>query len=127
MKEIIIKAENSEKIMEVFHRVQGKSSARVITCLRQLELIIESAERRIGTMAANAKEGSLIIYDFGQHFPRAYKYTPDSTHFVLRFHSGTWRLQVDSVTRMPCPERGGWEYKMELSETAKAAILKRYE
>lgn len=124
MKEIIIKKANAEKIMAVIKTAQGKATARTIDSFEEILRIIDGVERRIGTMPKTALEGTTVHYDFRQHFPSAYRYTPDSTHLDLRYHNGSWRLTA--VTRMRCPNGSTYEYELCLSDSAKNAILARY-
>lgn len=128
MKKIIIKEENAEKIMAAFESKQGRARERKINSFSDLKYEIVGIERRLDGMSKKAMNGTKIEFDFRQQFPSAYKYTPDSTHFVLYFENNVWKIDVDSIGRYTCPNRkSSYGYVMHLSETAKAEILKRYE
>lgn len=126
MKEIIIKESNAAKIMAAISEAQGRATARTIDSYKQVEYIIECVEKRIGKMPKAALEGTSFLYDFRQHFPKAYKSRPESTEIVCRYSKGSWRLV--SVKRDYCPNvNSDYGYALTLSETAKAEILRRYE
>lgn len=126
MKEIIIKTENAEKIMNAINDVQGKAKARTIDSFEDIERILEDIHQRLGDIPKKALEGTLVYYDFRQHFPSAYRYLPDSTHLDLVYRKGTWRLL--RVGRGRCPNTlKQYPYELHLSDEAKEAILRRYE
>ena len=122
---IIVKKENAEKLMRVFEKVQGRATVRTIYDFNQFANIVDDIEKRIGNMTKKAKEGTKVHYDFRQHFPNAYKYQPESTHFTLVFTKGNWKLT--EVRRGYCPNKNcSYAYELMLSDTAKEAILDRY-
>lgn len=126
MKEIIIKAQNAQRIMEAIKAVQGKATARTIDSYAELENIVKSVESRIGGMSKTELEGTEFIYDDRQHFPNAYKWRPESTWIKCRYSKGSWRLT--DTGRGYCPNsNSSYRYALYLSESAKAAILKRYQ
>lgn len=124
--EIIIKEQNREKIEKLLGQVQGKATARIILNYQHILEIIEGVENRIGPITKKALEGTQVFYDFRQSFPQAYKYTAESTHMTLRYSKGEWRLV--RLTRFTCPNMTAYyPYELRLSNTAKEAILRRYE
>ena len=126
MREIIIRMRNEEKIMKMIRDVQGKATARTIDSFEEIAQILNEIHERLGDIPKTSLEGTLVYYDFRQYFPSAYKYTPESTHIDLRFHNGSWRLI--RVNRGRCPSTTkDYKYEMHLSDTAKEAILRRYE
>ena len=125
MKDIIIKESNKEKINEIIKKADGRARERIIESYEELVKICESVEDRLKPMTKKAMDGTKIHYDFRDHFPRAYKYTPASTHVDLIFKNGSWRL-VD-IYRDTCPNLNCcYYYRLELSETAKESVLNRF-
>lgn len=126
IKPIIVKPENKARIEAALNKAQGKAKIRGIWSYDTVERIIEKAEMRIGEITKKDLEGTEIYFDFGQSFPRAYKYRPESTHLSLVFKNGHW-LMAD-VYRATCENRSDHpDYRLHLSDSAKAAILRRYE
>jgi len=124
----IINEANAAKIMESFKAAQGRATARTIDSFHELEEIIAGIEERLEGITKTAKDGTMINYNFQQHFPNAYKYIPDSTQFTLIYKRGAWRIDLESIERYTCPNNSRpYPYNMRLSETAQAAVLAMYE
>ena len=89
--------------------------------------IIADINDRLNGINKNALDGTVVDYTFAQKFPRAYKYTPDSTHFKLTYKRGEWR--ISGIGRHICPNcyNNGYGYDLALSDAAKEAVLKLYE
>ena len=124
MQTIIINEKNAEKIMAIFKKAQGKSTARIITEYANLAKIVIDIDRKFADMPKKVKEGIYVQYDFGQHFPHAYKYRPESTNFTIIFKGGHWRLIVDSVERWYCSERV-CPYTLKMPDTAAGWIIEQ--
>lgn len=128
MKEIIIKENNADKIMNAIREAQGKVRERIFTDYKQIKHICDEVEERLTIIPSRgfktAVEGTEFIYDFRQHFPKCYRGIPYSSWIRCRYHSGEWRLV--NCGRDICPNKNGYSYELHLSETAKAAILKEY-
>lgn len=128
MKKIIVKKENSEKIMKIFSEVQGRATARTIDSYSELEKIIEGIEKRVHLgfeMKKKSLEGTRVHYSFKQHFPKSYKYSPSATLFDLEYSKGKWYLC--EVERGSCPESNSYyKYDLFLSDTAKMEVLSWY-
>lgn len=123
---IIIKQENQKRILETIDKVQSRARERKITYYDQITNIIESVEKRVGTIPKAAWKGTRIIYDFRQHFPNCYKGRPESTHIVLEHTGKDWKLI--RCDRDWCPNVNSlYCYGLRLSDKAKEEILKRYE
>lgn len=129
MKEIVIKKSNAEKIMTALNVIQGRATERTFYAYGQIETICNDVEKRLNIIPSRgfkkAVEGTEFVYDFRQHFPNCYRWTPYSSWIRCRYHNGTWRLVT--FGRDICPNKYGYPYKLYLSETAKEAILKEYE
>ena len=122
---IIVKPENQNKINALFDSVQKRCTVRVAD-YDLVSKVCASVEKRVG-ISKRALEGTRFDYDFRQTFPSAYKYTPDSTHFTCVYHSNKWYL-LPQVHRYTCPNSASYyQYKLMLSDTAKAAVLAKYE
>lgn len=129
MKEIVIKESNAEKIMSALNTIQGRATERIFYSYYQIESICNDVEKRLNIIPSRgfkkAVEGTEFVYDFRQHFPNCYKWTPYSSWIRCRYHRGIWRLV--SFGRDICMNKYGYPYELRLSKTAKEAILKEYE
>ena len=123
---IIVKPENEDRIMEVINKAQRNATSRTIEDFNHITTILKEVERRIGSISKSSLEGTRVCYDHGQHFPNSYRWTPNSTHVSFTYHNGKWYFE--GAVRTICPNRNsGYHYKLTLSESAKKAILARYE
>ena len=72
-------------------KVQAKCTARTITgseIVEALESITESFE-----IAKVKLNGCTVTVDLNaQQFPNAYRYIPESTHFIAENHGGKWTV-----------------------------------
>lgn len=101
--------------------VQSRATARTITPADMVHAL-ETVEKRLN-IPKKALEGCRAYIDVNaQSFPRAYKYSADSTQFAAVYMRGGWR--VTSVSREKCnsPSR---RYEVRLTDAAKAAIIDR--
>ena len=86
-----INVANMAKVDEVLDMVQGRCSARTITSGNVVD-ICEKVEARLGISKA-AMDGIEVEADYhAQHFPGAYRYTPESTQISLVYKRGVWYL-----------------------------------
>lgn len=126
MKTIEVKKQNLQKIMNAFCEKQGRATVRDIYDFSQIEDIVNKIEKRL-SIPKKSMNGIYIHYDHRQHFPNAYKYRPESTHFDLINKGGKWYIDLDSVQRATCPNKNtDYPYTIALSDTAKEEILKKY-
>ena len=58
-----------------------------------------------------------------QSFPSAYKYIPESTHFLARYKSGSWRLTRLGRNTTKSPKSA---IRLLLTDAAKEALIKRF-
>lgn len=109
-----------EKLREWIQEAQGRATVRLIKeddIYRWLDVV----ERRLG-ITKKAMQGVFVHIDpNAQDFPRAYKYTPESTQFDAYYKNGTWRLI--RIARGICEKK---RIHIELSASAKEAILNKY-
>lgn len=88
---IIVNEKNKTKIETAITAAEGKATVR---CISYTSIIYscEKIEKKLG-ISKKAMEG--VVYDVDYHaqrFPGAYTYTPESTHFVLTYKNGSWRV-----------------------------------
>lgn len=125
MKELKIKVNeaNTGKIAAAIKEAEGRASARtineyyVIDGLRRVENALEIPKKHM-------KGIKVVIDPHAQSFPNAYRYTPGSTQFSAEYNGKEWVLT--GVWRGAC---GGCtqEFSVNLTEEAKAAIIKSFE
>lgn len=123
MKAINLK-ERSEKtinaLQEAIKEAEGRATARKIS-YHDIFTRIEAVEGKL-KITKKAMNGIKICCDpNAQDFPKAYKYTPESTHFVAEYKNGSWR--ITNIFRDVC---GKHDIKIELTEEAEKAILENY-
>lgn len=113
-----------KNLEEVFNKAQNKCSARTIT----LEEAVTALNEYTDLLQISKKSliGSEIIdCDLNaQNFPSAYKFCPESTHFSAIFKSTGWKITNVWRTRTNCPSK---KMICKLSETAKQALINRFE
>lgn len=125
-KMVIIKKENEEKIMNVFKKIQGKSTSRCIDTFNKLDRITKGIEERCN-ISKKALNGTKVIYDFRENFVYSYKYTPMSTHFIITFNNNKWYIDLNSIKRDKTPNlKCFYDYQLNLSDTAKDEILRKH-
>ena len=121
MKEIIIKESNKERIEAAIKEVEGRATARTIDFYD----IIRDIKNIEGELSIAKKDMIGIIADVdhnAQDFPKAYKYTPESTHYVLTRKTSGWA--ISHITRRKT-RSSKHTYQLTLTDTAKKAILDR--
>ena len=107
----------TEKLEKAIEEAQGRATARTVTA-NEICRILQS----VGDGVAKANlSGTKVHYTGAQHFPNAYKYRPDSTHWTAENIRGNW--YVTDIWRGACPNRTKWNTEVEYSEIAKEAIL----
>ena len=118
---MLVNDKNKEKIEEMIKAAEGRATVRLLS----YQSIIKSLSEIERTLGIKKKYMDGIKADVdvsAQNFPRAYKYTPESTHFKAVKKSNGWDLQ--SVYRART-RRENHRYHLELTEEAKAAIISR--
>lgn len=116
---MLIKETNKAKIENAITAAEGRATARTITW----KDIVYSLERLEKSLGIHKKDMIGITADIdynAQDFPRAYKYTPESTHFKVTRKSGGWDLL--SVYR-DTTRRDGHKFHVTLTDAAKQAII----
>ena len=114
-----INIENRDKLEVALKEVQGRATARTIDVDRILG-VLKYVEKRLGIGKA-ALKGTKVHFTGAEEFAKAYRFTPESTHFEAEHNGKTWF--VTSIVRDTCPQRQD-AIDVALSDTAKDAVLK---
>lgn len=91
MESIIISETNKDRIKAAIQEAEGKASARTV----EYDGIVRACGRIEKKLGIPKKYLEGIRYDVdlhAQNFPNAYKYRAESTHFVVEYSKGKWRL-----------------------------------
>ena len=112
-----INIDNTVKLTEAIKTAEGKATARTIKAT-QIVSTLREIEKGI---AKKKMSGTRVHYTGAEHFPNAYKYRPESTHWIAENINGKW--YVVDIYRDTCPNRSTWNTEITYSETAKQAIL----
>ena len=119
MKEILVKESNRERIESAIKDAQGKATARTIDFddilkdIKEIEYTLGIAKKYMLGIKADIDHNA-------QDFPKAYKYTPESTHYMLVRKTSGWAITGICRRRT----RGSKHtYNLELTEDAKREII----
>ena len=115
---IIINGKHTEKLTEALEAVQARCTARTLTC-SDVERILDEVTERLHVSKANLK-GTRIDYTGAEKFPGAYKFRPESTHFIAE-HNGRHWVILD-IGRYTCPNRRE-NVNITMSLLTRAAVL----
>ena len=116
---IVIKAENVRRIEDAIKQAEGRATERTIDYL-DLTYGIKEIEKRLDIPKV-AMTGITAHIDYhAQTFANAYKYTPMSTHAVIKKTASGWNLI--GVHRDACRTK---RYILDLPEAAKQALVER--
>ena len=122
MKEIIVSANNADKIKREIDAVQKWCRTRTIDVadiIRYTELI----SRHIRIPKAHLEGCEFEVDVHAQKVPAAYNGTPESTQFTLRYKSRKWRVAGVFRERCHC---GSTTVRCKLTPEAKSAIIDKY-
>lgn len=112
-----ININNMEKLSAAIKEAEGKSRVRTISA-EDIQEALHDIEHGI---AKKKLHGTIVHYDGAEHFPHAYKYRPESTHWTAENIRGKW--YVTDIKRAACPNRSTWNTIIVYSDEAKEAIL----
>ena len=116
---IVIKESNRDKLQKELERIQKRTTARNIS-VDDLFSIIKEIESNLG-IAKNKMVGIVADVDYNaQDFPRAYKYTPESTQITIQKVTSGWALTNIERYRCRTPKS---KYILRLTDDAKKAII----
>lgn len=119
---IIINGHHVSKLATALDEAQAHSRARTLTT-EDVEHILEKVTAEIG-VSRSALTGTKLHYTGAEHFPSAYKYRPESTHFTAEHNGRAW--VVTDIFRSTCPNRRA-NVSISLSQSAKTALVARME
>ena len=106
---------NETKVNEAIKKAEGRATARTVTAR---DIVNQLNKIRV---PKSKLSGTVVHYDGAEHFPNAYKYRPESTHWVAENKNGKWYLT--DVYRHTCPNRYKWRMGIEFSDVAKQWII----
>lgn len=110
------------KLSDAIKAAEGRAKERTADAVGILSAIGE-IEKRLN-ITKKSLDGVKITVDINaQDFPRAYKYTPNSTIFEAVFRGGKWRITDIYRSRTHAAGRGT---VVQLTEAAKAAIIANF-
>ena len=116
---MLIKEANRDSINEMIKKAEGRAKERTITYYTILEAI-RQIEARLN-ISKTAMEGITADIDWhAQNFPRAYKWTANSTQVFLKRKKSGWDLVSVERDRT---RRASQTIRLNLTETAREAIL----
>lgn len=117
MKPIVIKDDNIIRINDAIKSAEGRATERRIK-YENLSHAIFEIEHKLD-IPKSAMVGCYVNIDYNaQKFPRAYKYTPQSTHAIIQKTKAGWNLV--GIRRDICRT---WKYEVALTNTAKQALI----
>ena len=118
-KPIILNSETKmQQLQSELDEIQSRSKTRTISAA-DVANILSEVERSLG-ISKKAMTGVTVFYSGAETFPRAYKYTPESTHFTAEYSGTSWRIV--SIKRDACPNRTK-NTEVVLTDEAKNAII----
>jgi len=106
---------NEEKLTNAITEAEGKATARTVTAKDIVRVLSRITVPKVHL------DGTTVHYDGAEHFPNAYKYRPESTHWEAKNVKGKW--YVTDVYRATCPNRSKSNVKIVYSDDAKKYIL----
>jgi hypothetical protein len=123
MKKIKATEENREMLKNAIEANEGKAFTRCLSTQNIFDSL-KAVERHL-SISKKGMRGIKIEVDFhARAFPRAYKYSADSTHFRAEHNGICWYITL--VYRGTCL-RPTNRYKITLTEEAKKLIIANHE
>lgn len=88
-----VKILNAAKLDAMIKEAEGRATARRLTPAAIVEAL-ETVQERLFTVSTKKDAvGTEVSVDVNhQHFPNAYKYTPESTHFIAIYTARGWKV-----------------------------------
>ena len=116
---IIVKEANADRINAAIKEAEGRATARTITAM-DVNSAAEKITRRLNISKTALKGVSAHVDPWAQDFPRAYKYTPESTQFDLIYTGSGWALVNVDRDRTHGARNAA---QIRLTDAARAAVL----
>ena len=114
-----ININNIEKLAEAIRTAEGKAKVRTISAEKIVDIINEIGK----DIPKKRLSGTTVLYDGAEHFPNAYRYRPESTHFEAENVNGRW--YITNIYRGACPNRYKYNTIVSYSDEAKEYILEQ--
>lgn len=114
-------SEATAKLTDAIKEAEGRATARTITAEIVLKTLSE-VENRLNIAKKYLKGVKVIANPNAQTFPRAYKYTAESTYFCAEHNGKAWK--ITNIYREECENT---RVNIELTDDAKAAIIRNAE
>lgn len=107
---------NEAKVSEAIKKAEGRATARTITVN---DIVCQLNKIRVPKSKLN---GTVVHYNGAEHFPNAYKYRPECTHWIAENRNGRWYLT--HIYRDTCPNRSTWRMEVKYSQEAIDWLIK---
>lgn len=91
MKATIINDTNRTKIEAAIAEAEGKASVRCVG-FDTVDEVCRHIEKVLAVPKKYLEGVKFSVDPHAQNFPKAYKYTPESTQFDVEFSKGKWRV-----------------------------------
>lgn len=116
---IAITEKNIDRINEAIKKAEGRATARTVTA-KDILKAVEDLEHKLGILKKDMEGITAVIDVNAQDFPRAYKYTPDSTIVeIVRKKSGWSLVDVERDWTRSTKHK----YAVKLTPEAEQAII----
>lgn len=120
-KQAIFKELAEAALGDAIREAEGRATARTLTAATIVEALAIVEDKL--NITKKAMEGIVVTADWNaQSFPRAYKYTPESTHFSAVYKAGSWR--VTNIWRDRCTS--GERFTVTHTDVSRAALIERF-
>ncbi len=118
-----INIEHFEKLEKAIKEAEGRATSRTVTVESIVDILNGIAKKY--DIPKSKLHGAKLHYDGGEHFPSAcFKCgSPMSTHWTAENVRG--KCYITDIKRDYCPSRSTSSGRIEYSDVAKEAILKK--
>lgn len=106
------------RLQKELDAVQGRCKARTVT-VDEIQKVLRHVEDMLG-VSKKALAGVEVHYTGAEQVASAYRFVPESTHFIARHNGSAWTV-VD-IRRAACPDRVSDTQVTMPEETQKAVI-----
>ena len=118
-----INVKNTEKLIAAIAAAEGRAKIRTINADDIVAVLTEVDERLEIISTKTDAIGTIVDIDIhAQHFPNAYKYTPESTQFTAKLTRNGWSITGICRSRTRAPSK---RIVLTLTEATKEHILSR--
>ena len=113
--------ESLTKLEAEMQKANGKARERTVDADQVIRSLVDYENEL--KITKKALEGTKVTVNFWNQKPaKAYKYRMMTTFFTARFEKGSWRF-IEAYRS----DMRDWRISAELSETAKKALISKYE